>query len=121
MRHHLPKTKLPIQTENLIYDGILEFCKANRIENLARELSRIATVSLFHEHTAKVYAVLVAEYQSTGQISRITGIKSNDVSAVLAKLHKETSLISVVRDGKLKYWKKNENIQRTNTKKIRYT
>lgn len=110
MKKYLPQTmRLGVPTESLIYNGILEFCKANNIENLAVQISQLATVSLFHEHTAKVYAALTTEYQSTGQISRKTGVKSNDVSAVLAKLHKDSTLLSMIRDGKLKYWKKNQN------------
>jgi DNA-binding MarR family transcriptional regulator len=90
--------------EKLVYKGIIDFCKANNIEHLATELSKLAAISMLHESSTKVYLTLTNKYQSTGEIAKKVGIKSNDVSSILARMDKENTLVRVERKGKLKFW-----------------
>jgi len=91
-------------TEKRISEAISLYCKEHGIERFSSQLTKLATVSIFHNRAAIVYSALNYDFKTTGEIAKETGIKSNDVSTILSRLYKKTTFIKFKRDGKLKSW-----------------
>jgi hypothetical protein len=90
--------------EKRISEAILGYCKKHGIERFASQITKLTTVSTFHNNAAKVYSALNYDFKSTGEIARKIGFKSNEVSTILHRLSKKTTFIKMKRDGKLKFW-----------------
>lgn len=95
-----------------IYGIVLETLReegdlpVSKIIKLAKKLTGNLRIGECHHQATKIYALLTEEFQKTGEITFLAGMKSNEVSAILRTIEKETGLIEHQRDGKLKSWRR---------------
>lgn len=92
--------------EQRVYDAIIDLCISKGVGKMASEIARLVAISLSNKNALVVYKALTEEFQSTREISLKTGVKSNDVSSILAKMQAKTTFIKLKRSKKLKYWAK---------------
>lgn len=103
--------------ENEIYASLIGTCEKLEADgiykgnghHLAQKLSWMVREGLLSKQEKLVYAQLTNVLKTTKEISLGCELPSKNVSTILDKMSKETTLIVFIRKGKLKSWKRRYN------------